>query len=201
MVGTGISIPIIYQLFFLVPGYFTYYLAVRVGRIRADFDRFDKLMISLSASAVSVTIVYISYIVILRFTSQQAGFTAPSPVNLPFSHIALGFGAHIVLTVIAGYLIGQCISYKREETVSWHHPWMKLHQDSGESAPSIKVIMSDGKIISGELVGYERSHNSQDLRLENASVENSDDEPSGEDVYLYGRDIIRIWILSDLDGA
>jgi small nuclear ribonucleoprotein (snRNP)-like protein len=198
MAGKGISIPIVYQLFFLVPGYFTYYLAVRVGRIRADFDRFDKLMISLSASAISVTIVYVAYIIILSHTSQQGGFTAPSPLTLPFSHLALGFGSHVLLTILAGGLIGKAISHNRREDVSWHHPWMKLHQNLG-SAPSIKVLMSDGKLVEGELVGYERSHDSQDLRLVNASVQNDGDEPSGEDVYLYGDDIVRIWILSEID--
>lgn len=200
MADAGVSIPLVYQLLFLVPGYFTYLFAVRFGGVQADFDRFDKLMFSLTSSGVSITIIYLAYVILLTASSQE-GVIAPSPLNLPLHHLAIGFGAHVVFTVIAGIIIGITIAHVRDETVKWHHPWILLNQDLGEEAPSVMVKMIDGKNVSGELVDVERGRDSQDLRLENASVDAGNDEPSDNDVYLYGRNIVRIWIIRGLDGT
>jgi len=193
MAAVGVSIPFVYQLFFLVPGYFTYLLAMRVGKILFDFDRFDKLMLSLSASAVSVTIIYGGFVA-LQSVNSQKGIVTPSPLNLPFSYLAIGFVAHVVLTILGGLLIGAAISCRRDEDVAWQHPWIDLQQELGQNSPSVRVIMSDGDIISGELVGVERSHDFQDIRLEDACIENEDCDLHEEEVYLYGKEIVRVWL-------
>jgi len=196
--GSPASSPILYQILFLVPGYFTYLLAVKVGRVRSvpNYGRFDKLMFSLTASGTSIAVLHIFY----TFATDQGPMILPS--QLPFNTLAFGYITHLVLTGVAGALIGCIIRRCRDETLTGKHTWIDLHQDTDETSPRIRVITSNGHIISGDLYRYERSDNSQDLRLQNAEVKNDPyetaDLPDKQEVYLYGDKIEYIWFVSDV---
>lgn len=192
---------ITYQLLFLVPGYFTYLLAMRRGRVRKvpQYGKFDKLMFSLTASGVSIILLNLGYIFAIN---REPVF---SPSQIPLSTLSVGYILHILLTVVGGFFIGEFIKRWRDESVTTNHPWISLHQDTGDNSPQVRILTTSGQILKGELYQYERSSNSQDLRLQNASVlvaenENSDKLPSKRSVYVYGQYIEYVWFVSEIDS-
>lgn len=182
---------VVYQLLFLVPGYLTYVIAVRRGKILGTRDRFDKLMLSLLASGTSIALLYVSYVVYRSIT--QAATTIPSVFDLSWIQLTVGFILHVGLTVVGGVLIGVGIDHLRDEDVEWIHPWLGLHRDI-EGNPTVKVMLKNGTELTGKLVGYERVEDSQGLRLTDVGPQNST-------VYVYGSGISHVYIVSGLSVA
>jgi hypothetical protein len=191
---------LVYQLLFLVPGYFTYALAMKVGRVRKvpKYDRFDKLMFSLAASGASIAGLNLIYIIV----TDKGPVISPS--QIPLTTLSAGYVLHIVITVVVGVIIGIFIRARRDEKIKSNHPWIDLHQDTGDTSPRVGILTTSGQILEGDLYRYERSSDSQDLRLQNAEIlvkgsESKYNLPDEGSVYIYGQQIEYVWFVSEIE--
>jgi hypothetical protein len=154
--------------------------------------------VSLAASGASIAGLNLIYIIV----TDKGPVISPS--QIPLTTLSAGYVLHIVITVVVGVIIGIFIRARRDEKIKSNHPWIDLHQDTGDTSPRVGILTTSGQILEGDLYRYERSSDSQDLRLQNAEIlvkgsESKYNLPDEGSVYIYGQQIEYVWFVSEIE--
>ena len=191
------SVPVGRLLFiflFLIPGYSTVWFFLWKGKPPVSLDNFDKTVISVLFSGISLAIVTVVYII----RKDLGDF---EPIGLSVFHLALGFLFQSGLNATMGIIGGAGYDRWRDEGEVYHpNIWVKTVRDKG-ALLSVQVETITGKTFSGQVEKYDRTEGTPALLLTNyqevIGVESEDREVKSREgsLYISENDISRIKIL------
>jgi small nuclear ribonucleoprotein (snRNP)-like protein len=189
------SIPTTNLLFiflFLIPGYFTLRIFIWQGKAPISFDRFDKAILSVLLSALSLSVIVLSY-------DWQIGLNLANPLAaFSLVQLALGFVLQTTINILVGILSGVIYDYQRDEEVYRPNLWVHTIRSLGKPI-QVQVVTKSGAELSGQVKRYDRTQETPSLLLENFQVLK---EPSGNkqvdsregSVYIPAEDVAYIWL-------
>lgn len=181
---------------FLIPGYSTVWFFLWVGKPPVSLDSFDKTVISVLFSGISLAVITAGYF----YIENPVDF---DPASLSLFQLALGFLLQVLLNVAMGLLGGVLYDRRRDEDEVYHpNLWVKTVRDE-EGVLSVRVETISGNTFSGQVDRYDRTEGTPALLLTNyqevTTAAGGDEEVESRDgsLYISENDISRIQILDD----
>jgi hypothetical protein len=190
------SFSLIYALLILVPGFLSYKISRRFGRVTVPTDRFDKIIYTVIGSGTSFSLLVLIY-------AHQTDSTIQDLTENSFGVIELSLGYLFMLLVASGIgaIIGGVINYgfNRGEDVRSKTAWQIVSENKEEPA-QVRVVMNNGREIWGEILISDSEPHGQDLFIKypikvvrNNEGEVQSEVAIGEYVFLSQTDISHIY--------
>jgi len=190
------SASLIYALLILVPGFLTYKIARRLGKVTAPTDRFDKIIYTVIGSGTSFCLLILVY-------AHQTNSTIQGLAENSFGIIELSLGYLSMLLIASGIgaLIGEVINYglNHGEDIRSNTAWQLICGGKEEPA-KVRAVMNNGCEIWGEILISDSEPHGQDLFVKYPMkvVRNDDGEVEnevgiGEYVFLSQTDISHVY--------
>jgi len=142
MVSPFSSFTVIYALAFLLPGFITYKLTKRIGKIISVDDRFDKAIYTLGASGFALALGLAEYQLVttgIDFELQQSY----APVEIGGIYV-LSLLSSVVVGVVVGVLFDRF--YYRSVDIRRPPVW-NLQSEHRDEPARVRVVMRNGREI------------------------------------------------------
>ncbi|WP_256566890.1 DUF6338 family protein [Natrinema gelatinilyticum] len=195
------SFSLIYSLLILLPGFLTYKIARRIGKVTVQIDRFDKIIYTVIGSGTSFSIILIVY---SHFTS----FNPTHIQNMEFSieEMGLGYLLMLLVSLLIGVFIGLLIDKWLNSGVDIRNEstW-QIISDGRQEPAKVRAIMNNGNEVWGEIQVSDSEPHGQDLflkypekvvRANDGTIKNT--VPIGEYAFLSQGDISHIYFESEV---
>ena len=196
------SISLVYALLILVPGFITYKIARKQGKITVEVDRFDKAIYTVLGSGASFSVIILLYAIA---TSSRIENISESQYTIP--ELALGYIGMLVTAAVVGYLVGIGIDnwVHRDSDVRNETTWQLLAEGT-EEPTRVRAVMSNEDEIWGEVLVADSAPHGQDLLLkfpQKIAREEGDSEVKktsiGDYAFLSESNISHIYYETDID--
>ena len=196
------STSLLYALLILVPGFLSYKIARKIGRVTTPVDRFDKIIYTVIGSGTSFSLVTLIY-------AYQASSTISNLTDNSFSIIELGLGylSMLLISSLIGTLIGVIINsgLNHGEDIRINTAWQIISESKREPA-KVRVIMNNGCEIWGEIRISDSEPHGQDLFIKYPMKIVRDDDGEiknevkiGEYAFLYQSDVSHVYFETEVE--
>ena len=199
---TGFSKIIVWTLLF-TPGYISYYLTFRIGKIkqkpRGRVVFAISLIIGGFSLCISSLVMYVLGSKILPGNFDVFFITDGSQFVLALWTISI-YLIHVSISLASGLIIGNIISSRRENQVLWDTPW-SIFINRHLTPPDHKIIRISTE--SGDLIHGHVSELPVNISKEGVIIEGPKkivlrndqeyEEDIGDEVYIPGESISHIW--------
>lgn len=154
------SISLIYALLLLAPGFITYKLSKKYGKITSNIDNFDKAIYTVLGSGASLSL---SFAVLTFFTGILRGVWAP---EMGLIELVSVYSLTIPISGLLGYLSGIVLEFivHADDDIRNESVWQLIAKNSDEPT-QVTVLTTDDKEIWGEIRINDSDPHGQDLFL------------------------------------
>ncbi|MFK5605308.1 DUF6338 family protein [Haloferax volcanii] len=196
------SVSLVYALLILVPGFLSYKIARKVGKVTTPVDRFDKIIYTVIGSGVSFSLIILTYANQTNSTVQNLTET-----NFEIVELSLGYLSMLLIASVIGLLIGVVIDhgFNHGEDVRAKTAWQIITENKEEPA-RIRAVMNNGCEIWGEILISDSEPHGQDLFIKyplkvirNGNGEIKDEAEIGDYVFLSQSDISHIYFETNVE--
>lgn len=195
------SISLVYALLILVPGFLSYKIARKVGKITTETDRFDKIIYTVIGSGISFSFLVLIYSQVTNYTIQEIPES-----NFGITELSFGYLAMLLIASIIGGIVGVIVNHglNRGEDIRGQTSWQLIAENKKEPA-KVRVVMNNNSEIWGEILITDSEPHGQDIFLrypmkvirdETGKV--VDEIGIGEYVFLSQTDISHIYFETDV---
>ncbi|MDR5673206.1 DUF6338 family protein [Halalkaliarchaeum sp. AArc-GB] len=189
---------------FLIPGFITYQVALFYGKISPDLDRFQQTAWSLVGSGVSLSVTFLSGVVVYNIIWSPETYSLP---NVGVIELIIAFPVLLAVALSLGYVSGRMIDGRlRSGTTDLRETTWRYTKSRAEEPIQVRVHTKTGVEILGEILNSGSSDFRRDLllkypyRVQRSQGKETDRISIGRFAYVPEEDIAHIYFESEIEN-
>ncbi len=187
-------------LLILVPGYAGIKIFKIVGKVTTTIEKFEKTLLSVIVSTISVSVLYITYAAIISVVERKVKVLVMVPSSIEY--FILLFIPHLFISIVIGAILGYLvrtknIRYLRKDITdpSWDYFIKEIHKM--KKPVKVRISIKDGADIQGYIGLAGTTNDMRDVLLVHPEKIEGKSERSDEKYMYIKEDSIRSVSIKD----